>query len=202
MQDRIPTHAGRVKLTPVAGTTDKFDLEMADEPTVEGTPLNKANLLSDTTAQKFVDAGIVPTAPTTPNEAFDSIAEYIPDLETKLDSFCKKALVTWDGTGQTTKTITFGFKPLFFVVWDVSVAYASIFYQSGSSAYGLSSPTSAFIMPRTDLVSTGLYYAASGNNGSVTAINDTSVTLGGSGSLGAKFVYNASGSSYAAIAFG
>lgn len=50
MQDRVPLHAGRVKLTPVAGTTDKFDMEMADEPTVEGTPLNKANLLSDATA--------------------------------------------------------------------------------------------------------------------------------------------------------
>lgn len=42
--DRVPTHAGRIKLTPVAGQTDVFDMVRADEPTVEGTPLDKATL--------------------------------------------------------------------------------------------------------------------------------------------------------------
>ena len=40
--DRVPTYAGRIKLTPVAGQTDLFDMVRADEPTVEGTPLDKA----------------------------------------------------------------------------------------------------------------------------------------------------------------
>lgn len=40
--DRVPTHVGRIKLTPVAGQTDVFDMVRADEPTVEGTPLDKA----------------------------------------------------------------------------------------------------------------------------------------------------------------
>jgi hypothetical protein len=44
--DRVPTHAGRIKLTPVAGRPNYFDMERADEPTVEGTPLDKATFNS------------------------------------------------------------------------------------------------------------------------------------------------------------
>ena len=50
MKDRISAYPGRVKLTPVSGQTNIYDLERADQPTVEGTALNKANLLSDTAA--------------------------------------------------------------------------------------------------------------------------------------------------------
>lgn len=39
--DRVPTHPGRVKLTPVSGQADVFTMERADEPTKEGTPLGK-----------------------------------------------------------------------------------------------------------------------------------------------------------------
>lgn len=42
--DRVPTYAGRIKLTPVSGQADVFIMERADEPTVEGTPLDKATL--------------------------------------------------------------------------------------------------------------------------------------------------------------
>lgn len=42
--DRVPTHPGRIKLTPVEGQTDLFDVARADDPTVEGTPLDKATL--------------------------------------------------------------------------------------------------------------------------------------------------------------
>ena len=41
-KDRVPTYPGRYKLTPVAGQADLFDFERADEPIVEGTPMNKA----------------------------------------------------------------------------------------------------------------------------------------------------------------
>lgn len=40
--DRVPTYAGRIKLTPVSGQPDTFTMTRADEPTVEGTPLDKA----------------------------------------------------------------------------------------------------------------------------------------------------------------
>lgn len=50
MQDRIPLHPGRVRLTPVEGQDGIYDLERADEPLQIGTPLNKENLLTDTVA--------------------------------------------------------------------------------------------------------------------------------------------------------
>lgn len=50
MRDRVSLYPGRVKLTPVAGQENTFDLVRADQPTQEGTPLNKATLLKDVTA--------------------------------------------------------------------------------------------------------------------------------------------------------
>lgn len=50
MKDRVPLYPGRVKLTPVAGQTNVYDLVRADQPQQEGTPLNKASLLTDATA--------------------------------------------------------------------------------------------------------------------------------------------------------
>lgn len=53
MQDRIPLYPGRVKLIPVNGQTNTYDMVRADEPTEAGTPLNKASLLKDTTASLY-----------------------------------------------------------------------------------------------------------------------------------------------------
>lgn len=43
-KDRVPTYPGQIKLTPVHGQPDTFTMERADEPIVEGTPINKATL--------------------------------------------------------------------------------------------------------------------------------------------------------------
>ncbi len=40
--DRVPTYPGRVKMTPVSGLTNIYDMERADAPVTEGTPLNAA----------------------------------------------------------------------------------------------------------------------------------------------------------------
>ena len=53
MKDRVPLYPGRVTLTPVSGQANTFDLVRADQPTQEGTPINKANLLKDATAALF-----------------------------------------------------------------------------------------------------------------------------------------------------
>lgn len=53
MQDRVPLYPGRVKMTPVAGQANTYDMVRADDPTQEGTPLNKATLLKDATAALF-----------------------------------------------------------------------------------------------------------------------------------------------------
>ena len=61
MQDRIPLYPGRVKMTPVAGQANTFDMVRADDPTQEGTPLNKATLLKDATAALYgLGTGAVP----------------------------------------------------------------------------------------------------------------------------------------------
>ena len=53
MQDRIPLYPGRVTLTPVSGQANTYDMARADQPTKEGTPLNKATFLKDSTAALY-----------------------------------------------------------------------------------------------------------------------------------------------------
>ena len=53
MQDREPTYPGRVTLTPVYGLANTYDMERADRPLQQGTPINKASLLKDATAALF-----------------------------------------------------------------------------------------------------------------------------------------------------
>ena len=65
MKDRVPLYPGRVKLTPVAGQANTYDMARADSPQQEGTPLNKATLLSDETAALiWPDASTRPADPT------------------------------------------------------------------------------------------------------------------------------------------
>ena len=40
--DRVPTYPGRVKLVPVSGQTNVYDMTRADNPVQAGTPINKA----------------------------------------------------------------------------------------------------------------------------------------------------------------
>ena len=53
VKDRVSSYPGRVKLTPVAGQTNTYDLVRADQPTEAGTPLtaalfnHKADVLTD-----------------------------------------------------------------------------------------------------------------------------------------------------------
>lgn len=63
MQDRIPLHPGRIKLTQVSG--DIYDMERADEPQQEGTPLNKANLFNSANETRY--------GATTPNGALTNL---------------------------------------------------------------------------------------------------------------------------------
>ena len=61
MQDRISTYPGRVKLVPVQGHENTYDMTRADDPSQPGTPLNKATFLKDATAALYgLNADAVP----------------------------------------------------------------------------------------------------------------------------------------------
>lgn len=64
MEDRVPTPGkeGRVLITPEDGSPSFYaKIEMADSPTQQGTPFNKASMLQDATAAMFdLDASAVP----------------------------------------------------------------------------------------------------------------------------------------------
>ena len=53
MKDRVPVYPGRVKMVPVSGQENVYDMTRADQPTQQGDPLNKATLLKDATAALF-----------------------------------------------------------------------------------------------------------------------------------------------------
>lgn len=62
MKDRVSANPGRVLITPEDGSAPFYaTLAMEDNPIVEGTPLNKASLLTDATAALFgLESNAVP----------------------------------------------------------------------------------------------------------------------------------------------
>ena len=80
MQDRVSLYPGRVKLTPVPRQENTFDLVRADQPTQEGTPLNKENLLRDATAAMF---GL--SANAAPDDVFSWLGKYAEHWWAKRD---------------------------------------------------------------------------------------------------------------------
>lgn len=70
MQDRISLYPGRVKITPVSGQDNVYDMTRQDNPTTEGTPLNKSTLLTDEVAETL---GLDP-ATATPSQAINAVA--------------------------------------------------------------------------------------------------------------------------------
>ena len=63
MENRVPTKPGRIKLTDDSGNVKYYYMERADEPTVEGTPLNKATIFNGLNSDRY--------GCELPSEAFD-----------------------------------------------------------------------------------------------------------------------------------
>lgn len=105
MKDRVPLYPGRVKLTPVSGKENTYDMVRADEPTQEGTPLSKATFLKDATAALY---GLG--------------ADAVPD-----DVLASVGNAVWPYTKYwwRRRTVTEGFFPSLGAVKWVRVAYAS-----------------------------------------------------------------------------
>ena len=109
MQDRASLHPGRVKLVPVAGQENTYDMVRADSPTQDGTPLNKDSLLKDATAALLGgDETMVP------DEAFVALKTMLDGISASSIGAARIELGNYTGTGVTTstaKTLTFSFKP-------------------------------------------------------------------------------------------
>lgn len=122
MQDRISLYPGRVKLEPVAGQANLYDLTRADQPTQEGTPLNKANLLSDATAAAIKALLASQTEdPSTPNEALNILAQAVENVTTVAAGSCSIGTSTYTGTGTygtaNPTTLTFPKKPTAVIIF-------------------------------------------------------------------------------------
>ncbi|MBM6938458.1 hypothetical protein H7U37_07975 [Pseudoflavonifractor phocaeensis] len=73
MKNRVPKYPGRIKLKDVlTGEERLYDMTRADEPTEEGTPINKETLLTDQTAALY--PGL--TGDSTPNDAYAFLGGY------------------------------------------------------------------------------------------------------------------------------
>ena len=124
MQDREPTYPGRVTLTPVYGLANTYDMERADRPLQEGTPLNKASLLSDATAAAIKALLASQTEnPVTPNDALNILTQAVDAAATKANAVdsrgnCEIYSGSYVGNGSSTTpvTMTFPHKPLIIFV--------------------------------------------------------------------------------------
>ena len=110
MQDRVSLYPGRVRLTPVSGQENTYDMVRADEPTQEGDPLSKATFLKDDTAALF---GLDATA--VPDDVLNAIKNLISANTTLANTKAKIATGSYKGTGtfgaSNPNTLTFPFTP-------------------------------------------------------------------------------------------
>lgn len=165
MQDRVSLYPGRVKLTPVAGQANTYDLTRADQPTQEGTPLNKASLLKDTTAALF---GL--TTDAVPDDVLASIKTLIDSANANADTKAKFATGYYTGTGVSGKynpndSLTLPFTPKVLLIFpsqdDSSYNYIdppAIFNIDAAQYYKDQTNNTLVFKQRDRDGNTGLYY--------------------------------------------
>ncbi|MGE4549177.1 MAG: hypothetical protein AB7C89_06460 [Intestinibacillus sp.] len=97
MTDRVPTYPGRIRLAPVTGQPNVYDLTREDSPITAGDALNKANLLPDSVATALGLTGN------------PQIKDALMALQVYADSRFVTGSYTGDGTAS--RTISLGFTP-------------------------------------------------------------------------------------------
>jgi hypothetical protein len=139
MKNREPKYPGRVKLIPVDGEANVYDMVRADEPIQKGDPLNAATLLSDSTAAMF---GLDGSA--TPNSVFALLANH-------LSVAAKVASGTYVGVGTVGETQTYnrldvGFAPDIVIVQNTSDAWRGpVIFLRGCNRAIFRNPTHAVL---------------------------------------------------------
>ena len=111
MQDRVSLYPGRMKLAPVAGQENTYDMVRADSPTQEGTPLNKDSLLKDATAALF---GL--GADAAPDDVLALLKTLVDNAQISADGKAIAVYGSYKGTGTSgsnnPNSLTFDGKPL------------------------------------------------------------------------------------------
>lgn len=96
MKDRVSLYPGRVLISPEDGSTPYHaTLTRADEPTQEGTPLNKANLLTDATEISIWGSANNRTI----NEALSKLQAQISTAQSTANSKARIQTGSYVGTG-------------------------------------------------------------------------------------------------------
>ena len=97
MQDRVPTpgQEGRVLITPESGDAFYAKIQMADNPTQDGTAFNKKNLLKDATAFLY---NLPNTA--VPDDVFALIKQTLNSIQSTANSKASIETGSYLGTGQ------------------------------------------------------------------------------------------------------
>lgn len=177
MQDRIPTYPGRVKLTPVAGEENTYDMTREDEPTQVGTPLNKATLLTDSTETAIWGDAQNRTV----NEALNQINEALNSAVTTINDTFNTEINTINST-LSKKSLDF----LMDVTVSANVAEVELDLSTiNMNEYGFlklflfggvsTSPTYSGLILKINDISQSVYY--SGGQSGDTATNRTSIIL-------------------------
>lgn len=134
MQDRVPVNPGRVLIAPENGAAPYYaTMTRADNPTQEGTALNKATLLKDSTAALF---GLDATA--VPDDVLSTIKSLLDTAQSTANGRARISAGTYKGTGivhssGNPKRLTFGFTPKFFILHTGERLYQADTYNAGIS---------------------------------------------------------------------
>ena len=108
MQDRVSTYPGRITLTPVTGESNTYDWARADDPTVVGTPLNKATFLPDDVASAI--ATLTGETINLPSDALSALCTALDTMGLLYNGKISAFSYTGDG-GSGTRTTTFSIHP-------------------------------------------------------------------------------------------
>ena len=135
MIDRVSANPGRALITPESGEPYYATLTRADEPAEPGTPLNKENLLSDSTASAY---GLDGTA--VPNSIFLKILDMFGDTNENISSKAKFTFGTYTGNGASSRKISLPFTPsAVFLFSEFGVTTTAAGYHYGGLAVSGSS---------------------------------------------------------------
>lgn len=145
MRDRVSLYPGRVKLVPVAGQENTYDMVRADEPTQEGTPLNADSLLKVATAALY---GLGAAA--VPDDVLALIKPMIDSNYSELSSLAnsKAKIVTgsYAGTNSIANSITFPALPKFVYITGPRGNWKNAFITvvNGTASYAYESSNSSY----------------------------------------------------------